>query len=96
MNDPKFARLKQLFLEARSLAPDHRCVLTGESKQRPWWKFGGACPVDQFRLASEAARRAGGVAAALAQVEADLAAASPNQRPALETLRNRLLELGAR
>jgi len=79
-----------------SLAPDRRCVLTAESKQRPWWKFGGACPVDQFRLASEAARRAGGIAAALVQVEADLAAADPSRRPALENLRNRLLELGAR
>lgn len=79
-----------------SLAPGRRCVLTAEVERQTWWSFGGPCPTDDFRLASEAARQAGGVIPALAQVEAQLAIATPGERPALEILKNRLLDLGAR
>jgi esterase/lipase superfamily enzyme len=79
-----------------SLAPDSRCVLTAEPEQVRWWKFGGACPVEEFRQAAERARKVGGVAQALAEVTTEQTAVSdPSKLSTLQKLKNRLLEMGA-
>ncbi|CAN1542011.1 Protein of unknown function DUF900, hydrolase-like [Caulobacteraceae bacterium] len=79
-----------------SLAPDSRCVLTAEPNQLRWWKFGGACPVEEFRQAAERAREVGGVSQALADVITEQTAVSdPRKLSTLQKLKNRLLEMGA-
>lgn len=79
-----------------SLAPDSRCVLTAEPNQLRWWKFGGACPVEEFRQAAERARAVGGVSQALADVITEQTAVSdPRKLSTLQKLKNRLLEMGA-
>lgn len=76
-----------------SLAPDKRCVLTSQRAEERWWRFGGQCPPTEFREVSQVARVAGGVEAALADIEARMAAATPEERVALDILRDRLLEI---
>ncbi len=79
-----------------SLAPDSRCVLTAEPNQLRWWKFGGACPVEEFRQAAERAREVGGVSQALAKVISEQTAVSdPRKLSTLQKLKNRLIEMGA-
>lgn len=76
-----------------SLKPDGRCVLSAERGESRWWKFGGPCPPLEFREVSQKARVAGGVEAALAEIEAQMAAATPEERVALDIIRDRLLEI---
>jgi esterase/lipase superfamily enzyme len=76
-----------------SLAPDRRCVLQSGSEDSRWWQFGGACPVDDFRAATTAARAAGGADAALAKVDQDLPKTRGAAREGLSRLRDMLVRL---
>ena len=76
-----------------SLAPDRRCVLTGETGEARWWRFGGACPALEFRDASQTVRLAGSVQAALADVGERLELSDGEEREYLEKLRGRLQAL---
>jgi hypothetical protein len=76
-----------------SLAPDRRCVLTGETGAARWWRFGGACPALEFREASQAVRLTGSVQAALADVNGRLELSEGEEREYLEKLRARLQAL---
>lgn len=73
-----------------SLAPDRRCVLTGETGEARWWRFGGACPALEFREASQTVRLAGSLEAALAEVGERLELSDGEEREYLEKLRARL------
>jgi pimeloyl-ACP methyl ester carboxylesterase len=73
-----------------SLAPDRRCVLTGETGAARWWRFGGACPALEFRDASQTVRLAGSLEAALADVGERLELSQGEEREYLEKLRARL------
>lgn len=78
-----------------SLAPDRRCVLSGDGR-RLFWRFASGCPASDFRQATMMARVTGSPQAAQKRVEADLKSAKGAESDRLSRVLRLLQKMAAK